>query len=130
MMREAESHADEDKKRREEIETRNRADQAVYAAERMVKDAGEKLTATDRGAVETAIEELKKASSGTDVAAINQAMEALTKAQHAAAESLYKQSQAPSASGPQGGAAPPPGGEQTSEEKQGEVIDAEVVDEK
>jgi molecular chaperone DnaK len=130
MMREAESHADEDKKRREEIETRNRADQAVYAAERMVKDAGEKLTATDRAAVESAIEELKKASSGTDVSAINQAMEALTKAQHAAAESLYKQSQAAGAGGPQSGAAPPPGGGQTSDEKQGEVIDAEVVDEK
>jgi molecular chaperone DnaK len=130
MMREAESHADEDKKRREEIETRNRADQALYAAERMVKDAGEKLTATDRAAVESAIEELKKASSGTDVAAINQAMEALTRAQHSAAESLYKQSQAAGAGGPQGGAAPPPGGGPTSDEKQGEVIDAEVVDEK
>ena len=45
MMREAEAHADEDKKRREEIETRNRADQAVYAAERMVKDSGDKLSA-------------------------------------------------------------------------------------
>ena len=99
MMREAESHADEDKKRREEIETRNRADQAVYAAERMVKDAGEKLSATDRAAVESAIEELKKATAGTDVAAINQAMDALTKAQHAAAESLYKQTQSAGAGG-------------------------------
>jgi molecular chaperone DnaK len=128
MMREAESHADEDKKRREEIETRNRADQAVYAAERMVKDAGEKLGATDRAAVESAIEDLKKASAGTDVAAINQAMDALTKAQHAAAENLYKQTQA--AGGQSGGEAPPPPEGQASGEKQGEVIDAEVVDEK
>ncbi len=93
MMREAESHADEDKKRREEIETRNRADQAGYAAERMLKDAGDKLSASDRAAVESAIEELKKASAGTDVAAINAAMEALNKAQHAAAETLYKNAQ-------------------------------------
>ena len=93
MMREAESHADEDKKRREEIETRNRADQAGYAAERMLKDAGDKLSASDRAAVESAIEELKKASAGTDVAAINAAMEALNKAQHAAAENLYKSAQ-------------------------------------
>ncbi len=50
MMREAESHADEDKKRKEEIETRNQADQAAYAAERMVKDAGDKLPAADRAA--------------------------------------------------------------------------------
>jgi molecular chaperone DnaK len=130
MMKEAEAHAGEDKKRREEIETRNRADQAVYAAERMVKDAGEKLSATDRAAVESAIEELKKANAGTDVAAVNQAMEALTKAQHAAAESLYKQSQAAGGSAQQGGGGAPGGGEPTTSEKQGEVIDAEVVDEK
>src|SRR5688572_4605250 len=94
MMREAESHADEDKKRRDEIETRNRADQASYAAERMLKDAGDKLSGSDRTAVESAIEELKKASAGTDVTAINTAMEALNKAQHAAAETLYKNAQA------------------------------------
>src|SRR6202140_302882 len=56
MMREAESHADEDKKRREEIEARNKADQAVYGAERMVKDAGDKLSASDRQAIETTSE--------------------------------------------------------------------------
>jgi molecular chaperone DnaK len=61
MMREAESHADEDKKRREEIELRNRADQAVYGAERMIKDTGEKLSATDRQAIESAMEAVKKA---------------------------------------------------------------------
>ena len=53
-MREAEAHADEDKKRREEIELRNRADQAVYGAERMIKDAGEKLAASDKAAIEAA----------------------------------------------------------------------------
>jgi molecular chaperone DnaK len=127
MMREAESHADEDKKRRDEIETRNRADQAGYAAERMLKDAGDKLSSSDRAAVESAIEDLKKASAGTDVAAINAAMDALNKAQHAAAESLYKSAQA---SG--GGTGPSPEGEasQPSGEKQGDVIDAEVVDDK
>src|SRR5438105_1000754 len=103
MMREAESHADEDKKRKEEIETRNRADQAVYAAERMIKDAGEKLSSADKQAVEVAIEELKKASEGTDAAAIQRALDALTSAQHKAAESLYK-SQGQSASGAAGGA--------------------------
>jgi molecular chaperone DnaK len=132
MMREAEAHADEDKKRREEIETRNRADQAGYAAERMLKDAGDKLSGSDRAAVESAIEELKKASAGTDVAAISAAMEALNKAQHAAAESLYKTAQAAGGGSEQGGGAS--GGSQPSSEaagdKQGDVIDAEVVDEK
>ena len=53
MMQEAESHADEDKKRREEIETRNQADQAVYGAEQMLKDTGDKLRAADRQAIES-----------------------------------------------------------------------------
>jgi molecular chaperone DnaK len=127
MMREAESHADEDKKRRDEIEARNRADQATYAAERMLKDNGDKLPAADRTAVESAIEEVKKASAGTDVSAITSAMESLNKAQHAAAESLYKQAQA-------SGGGPAPSGDagasQGSEAKDGDVIDAEVVDEK
>jgi len=128
MMREAEAHADEDKKRRDEIETRNRADQAVYAAERMLKDAGEKLGAADRAAVESAMEDLKKASAGTDVAAINQAMDALTKAQHTAAEALYKQAQ--SGGGGTGAAAEGGASQASGGEKQGDVIDAEVVDDK
>ena len=64
MMKEAESHAEEDKKRREEIETRNRADQAVYGAERMLKDTGDKLGAADEQAIESAMEALKKAIEG------------------------------------------------------------------
>ena len=71
MMREAESHADEDKKRREEIEARNRADQAVYTAERMLRDTGDKLAAADRSAIESAIADLKKAIESNDAAAMN-----------------------------------------------------------
>src|SRR5207253_2688842 len=56
MMKEAESHAEEDRKRREEIETRNKADQAVYGAERMLKDMGEKISASDKSAIESAME--------------------------------------------------------------------------
>src|SRR5688500_11206285 len=93
MMSEAESHADEDKKRKEEIETRNHADQAAYAAEKLLRDAGDKLSGGDRAAGESAIEDLKKASDGTDIAAINTAMEGLNKAQHNAAVCLYKASQ-------------------------------------
>jgi len=131
MMREAESHADEDKKRKEEIETRNRADQAVYAAERMIKDAGEKLSSADKQAVEAAIEELKKANAGTDVTAINKAMDQLTQAQHRAAESLYKQTQGGGGPEPGGGGAPRgEGGASASGQAKDEVIDAEVVDEK
>jgi molecular chaperone DnaK len=136
MMREAEAHAEEDKKRREEIEARNRADQAVYGAERFVRDSGDKLAAGDRQAIETSIESLKKAIESNDAAAINRAMEELTQAQHKAAASLYQQAssaggasggpepQGPSGSGDTGGAS---GG---GSSKSGDVIDAEVVDDK
>ena len=129
MMKEAEAHADEDKKRKEEIETRNHGDQAVYGAERMMKDAGDKLPADDRAAVETAIEALKKANAGTDVSAITAAMDQLTKAQHAAAESLYKRAQS-DPSGDSGGSSQAGGSSSTAGEKKDDVIDAEVVDEK
>jgi molecular chaperone DnaK len=132
MMKEADSHAEEDKKRREEIETRNRADQAIYGAERMTKDMGDKISAEDRAAIESAMEALKKANDGGDIAAINRAMEQLTAAQHKAAEAMYRQ-QAPGAAaggGAQAGGAA--GGQQApggSSGGQGDVIDAEVVDE-
>src|SRR5712672_1301218 len=74
MMKEAEAHADEDRKRREEIETRNKADQAVYGAERMLKDMGEKIGPADRSAIESAMEGVKKAIEGTDAAAIEKAL--------------------------------------------------------
>jgi molecular chaperone DnaK len=129
MMREAESHAEDDKKRREEIEARNRADQAVYAAERLVRDTGDKLSSDDRSAIEAAIAELKKAIEGGDAAAMNRAMNALTAAQHKAAESLYRQQQQ---GGPPPGGGPEPGGTAAPDERTqpgSDVIDAEVVDE-
>jgi molecular chaperone DnaK len=134
MMREAESHAEDDKKRRDEIEARNRADQAVYAAERFVKDSGDKLSAGDRQAIEAASESLKKAIEANDGAGINKAMEDLTQAQHKAAASLYQQ--ANTSGGPGGGQGPGQGsGGQGSatggaSSKSGDVIDAEVVDDK
>jgi molecular chaperone DnaK len=132
MMKEAESHADEDKKRREEIETRNRADQAVYGAERMLKDAGDKLSASDKAEIEAAMAELRKAIEGNDTAAMSSGMEKLTNAQHRAAEALYK-SQTASGSTPGGdGGSAPGGGTAGSGGTAGDsdVIDAEVVDDK
>ena len=136
MMKDAESHAEEDKKRREEIETRNRADQAVYAAEKMIQDMGDKLPSSDKAAVESAVEALKSAISGGEAAAMTSAMEQLTQAQHKAAEALYKttgatgapgaEGQGSAGAGPQGSAGPGPSGAPES----GDVIDAEVVDDK
>jgi molecular chaperone DnaK len=131
MMREAESHAEEDRKRKEEIETRNRADQAVYAAEGLLRDSGDKIPAGEKQAIESAVEELKRALQGNDAEAMSRAMEALNTAQHKAAEAMYRQAgPAPGEPGPggpqepQGGAAPGGGSRADG------VIDAEVVDDK
>ncbi len=129
MMKEAESHADDDKRRKEEIETRNLADQAAYGAERMVKDSGDKLPSTDRAAIESAIEDLKKAIERNDSAEMKGAMEKLNQAQHKAAEAMYRASGSARAApgGAPGGGAPgaePGGGGATN----GDVIDAEVVE--
>ena len=135
MMREAEAHADDDKARKEEVETRNRADQAAYAAERMLKDAGDKLSEQERKPVEEAVAELKKAVEGSDAGAIERALEKLNAAQQTAAQALYaKTAQAgPGAGGgPEAGAGPGPGGTPGAGGPQaggaGDVIDAEVVD--
>jgi len=131
MMKEAEAHADEDRKRKEEIETRNLADQAAYAADKMLKDSGEKLSASDKAPIESAIEDLKRAIEKNDVAEMKKAMDALNTAQHKAAEVLYKSASGSGAAGggqPGGqepGAGPADGGGKSS----GDVIDAEVVEE-
>jgi len=129
MMREAESHSDEDKKRREEIETRNRADQSVYTAERMLKDAGDKIPIADKNAIENAMADLKKAIESNEAPAMSKAMDALMQAQHKASEALYKNQAEAGAQGAQG-AQGAPGGQTTDagNKPEGDVIDAEVVE--
>ena len=129
MMREAESHADDDRKRKEEIETRNHADQAAYAAERMLKDNGDKLPASDKQPIEKAVEDLKRAIEKNDVAEMKRSMEALNTAQHKAAETLYKTASAGAgaAGGSTGGASGAAGAGESG--SAGDVIDAEVVEE-
>jgi molecular chaperone DnaK len=133
MMREAESHAEEDKQRKEAIETRNQADQTVYGAERMLKDAGDKLSAEDRTPIETAIADVKKALESDDAAALKTALEQLTSVQHKAAEAMYTQaSETPPPDGGAAGAGPDPDGSGAgagSGAPEGDVIDAEVVEE-
>jgi molecular chaperone DnaK len=133
MMREAESHSDDDKKRREEIEIRNRADQSMYTAERMLKDAGEKIPIADKNAIENAMADLKKAIEGNDTPGMSRAMDALMQAQHKASEALYKQQAdaqgAPGGAGAAGASGAGDGGAQGGGAKpEGDVIDAEVVE--
>jgi molecular chaperone DnaK len=131
-MKDAESHAEEDKKRKEEIEARNKADQAVYGAEKMLADMGSKLAPGDKAAVEAAIESLKSAITANDAAAMNRAMEQLTQAQHRAAEALYKNAGAAGGAGSEGSAGSGGAGAAGSDGSAGsqsDVIDAEVVEE-
>ncbi|HJO38847.1 MAG: molecular chaperone DnaK [Vicinamibacterales bacterium] len=128
MMQEAEVHAEDDKTRREEIEARNQADQAVYVGERMLQDSGDKIPEADRAAVESGIADLKKALEDGEADAISQAMERLNTAQHKAAEALYKTAQASEAPpAPEGDAAPDEGASGGTS-ADGDVIDAEVVE--
>ncbi len=121
MMRDAEAHAEDDRRRREEAEVRNNGDSLVYQTEKLLSDQGEKFTGDEKTQVETRLKELKDALSGSDVDAIRTATEALMTASQGFAQRLYEQAGAEA--GAQGAA---PGGSQPSDE---EIVDAEIVDE-
>ncbi len=106
MVKEAQSHADEDKKRRELVDVRNQADGVAYNLEKLVKEQKDKVSAADAKAVEEAVAEARKVLDGDDVQAIRSAVDRLTSLSQKVAETLYKQS-SPDAggSGPQGGPA-------------------------
>jgi molecular chaperone DnaK len=93
MVKEAESHADEDKKRRELVEVRNQAEALVHSTERMLKDYGDKVAAGDKSAVEAAAADLKTAIQGEDKDAIKQKIDALAQASMKLGEAMYQASQ-------------------------------------
>jgi molecular chaperone DnaK len=124
MVKEAEAHSDEDKRKREEIEARNRADSLVYQTEKMLNEHRSKLSDSDAKAVEAAIADCKKALESGDVAAINRAADALTQASHKVAEAMYRSGAQAGASG--GGTTNGSGAK--AGEKTDDVIDAEYVD--
>ena len=90
MRKDAEAHADEDKSQREEIETRNEADNAVYRTEKLLKDNADKISADDKGKLEAAANAVKEALKGTDAAAIKSASEKLNEVWQAVSTELYK----------------------------------------
>ena len=122
MTKEAEAHAEEDKKFQELVEARNRADQLISATEKTLKENPDKVSEGDKKNIETAIEELKKAKDGDDKAAIDSAMEKLSQASHKFAEELYKEAQAQAQAQQQAGA------NAGSDKKDEDVAEAEVVD--
>jgi molecular chaperone DnaK len=102
MVKEAESHADEDKKRRELVEIRNQAEALVHSTERMLKDFGDKVAAGDKATVESALNDLKSSVQGEDKDAIKQKIDALAQASMKLGEAMYQASQG--AAGGGGGA--------------------------
>jgi molecular chaperone DnaK len=126
MVKEAEAHAEEDRKRRDEAETRNNADSLVFQTEKLLKEQADKVSADDRTKIESALGELKTALAGEDIDAVRQKHEALLTASQEFAQRLYQAAQAqPSASGPAGeGAA-----SDAAHPSDDEVADAEIVDE-
>ena len=121
MVDEAEKYAEEDARRREEAETRNRADTLVYSTEKFVAENSEKIPDDIKSEVESAIADLKKALEGTDIDAIKEATEKTAQVSQKMGTAIYAQSQASAASGAGGQA-----GEGPSED---EVVEAEIVDE-
>jgi molecular chaperone DnaK len=117
MKRDAELHADEDKKKKELADARVEAENRVFAMEKLLKENGEKVTAADKAPIERAMEKVKEAVKGTDVAAIKSATSELDTASQAMAQHLYSQ----------GAAAGQPGAAPSGEAKKGgdDVIDAE-----
>jgi molecular chaperone DnaK len=138
MRKDAEEHADEDKKRREEIETRNEADNAVYRSEKMLKESADKISGDDKSKIESAVNEVKEALKGSDASAIRAAADKLNETWQAVSAELYKAAseKARAGRGQPGGGQPGAGPEEAGEPRRGEkkeegpIIDAEVVDEK
>jgi molecular chaperone DnaK len=129
MAGDAKSHEAEDRRRKEEIDARNRADSMIYNVEKMLKDHGSKISAEDKASVEAALEEAKKVIATGTVEQINQAVDKLTQASHKLAEAMY------AAAGPAGGApGGTPGGDGAGPQTGGgakpkdDVVDAEFVD--
>ena len=122
MTKEAEAHAEEDKKFQELVEARNRADQLISATEKTLKENPDKVSEGDKKNIEAAIEELKKVKDGDDKSAIDSALEKLSQAANKFAEELYKNAQAQQQAGAQANT------DSNENKKDDDVAEAEIVD--
>ncbi len=134
MRKDGELHADEDRKNKEELETRNEADSAVYRTERMMKDNAVKISADDKAKLESATGAVKEALKGTDTADIKTASEKLNETWQAVSTELYRATdKTRTGKGPSGGQSRNQSeadhNHDGSKKDEEPVIDAEVVDE-
>jgi len=128
LVREAELHSDDDKRKKELIEARNQADAMAYGVEKNIKEFGDKVDAAEKAKIEAAIARVKKAIEGDDLGEIKAAQEDLTNASHKLAEAMYAKSAGQEAgAGPQGGHQS--GGQQgAGQKKDDDVVDADFED--
>ncbi len=127
MAKEADAHSAEDKAKRDEVEAKNQLDSMVYNIEKMLKEHGDKISGAERGDVENALADAKKAIESGDKSQMDSARERLTQASHKLAEQMYKATQTPGA-GPTPGGGSASGGDGEAQKKDEGVIDAEYVD--
>ncbi len=125
MMKDAEAHAEEDRRLRELAEARNNAENLVYSTEKSLKEMGDKVDPGTRSGIETAVSDLKKAMEGDDVGEIKAKTDSLMQASHKLAEAVYQQAQQTQA----GGSAGPGAAAQSEEEEVVEDADYEIIDE-
>lgn len=125
MIRDAEAHADEDRRRRDEAEARNNADTLVYQTEKLLREQGDKITGEEKSTVERRLEDLKAALAGQDVELIKSTTEGLMTASQTFTQKLYDQAAAADRQYMHG-ETPTGDGEQPSDD---DVVDAEIVDE-
>jgi molecular chaperone DnaK len=124
MVKDAEAHAADDHRRREEAEIRNNADALVYQTEKVLRDQGDKVSPEERSSVETPLENLKKALNGADVEAVKAASDALMAASQSFSQKLYEAAaRDQNATGTSASGQAQPDGDD-------DVIDAEIVDDK
>ena len=127
MVKEAEAHAEEDKKRREDAETRNSAEQQAYSIEKLLKDNKDKLPEDVHSEVSEAVADLKKALEGDDIEPVKTAQEKLSSVAQKVGEAIYQADAASQAAGDASGAASSAGGSTSSDDE--DIVDAEIVDE-
>src|SRR5271155_5261070 len=128
MAKEADAHSAEDKAQRESIDAKNQLDSMVYGVEKMLREQGDKISGSERGDVENAIADAKKALESNDKAAMDKARETLTQASHKLAGQMYKGAPPPQGAPGAGPGAAADGSSNGNAKKDEGVIDAEYVD--
>ena len=131
LVKDAQSHATEDKRKRELVEARNEADSLIYSIEKSLNEVGDKVSTTDKNNIREKIAATKKALESNDLTTIRSAVEDLTKASHALAEEMYKRTaDQGQAQGPGSQAGPTAGEQGGPQEKEEKVVDAEFEEKK